>query len=163
MVLLQRESHVAVIDFALRPRRPTRDSSQGLGSFIGGLISYGTGHIDAGPNIPNWIWIFVINGTMTIGVGVVFLWICPEQAETAWFLTPHERAVGKERVRGNMSSLESKVWKWDGMAEALLPWRDMQGWIRESAFERSSNMHVTDPCDTRFGTSLPARHIVLHP
>jgi ACS family allantoate permease-like MFS transporter len=62
---------------------------------------------------------------MTIIVGVVFLWICPEQAESAWFLTPEERMMGKERVRGNMSSLESKVWKWDGMGEALLPWRDL--------------------------------------
>jgi hypothetical protein len=32
-----------------------------------------------------------------------------------------------------MSSLESKVWKWDGMGEALLPWRDLQGWIRTLA------------------------------
>lgn len=70
---------------------------------------------------------------MTIIVGVVFLWICPEQAESAWFLTPEERMMGKERVRGNMSSLESKVWKWDGMGEALLPWRDLQGWIRTLA------------------------------
>jgi len=102
-----------------------------LGSFIGGLISYGTGHIDAGPHVPNWIWIFIINGTLTIIVGCVFLWVCPEQAETAWFLSPREREVGKERVRGNMSSLESKVWKWDGFWEGVLPWNDLQGWVRE--------------------------------
>lgn len=105
---------------------------QGLGSFIGGLISYGTGHIDAGETIPNWIWIFIINGTLTVIVGMCFLWYAPEQAENAWFLSEEDRIIAKERVRGNMSSLSADEWKWSGMFEGLLPWRDPQGWLRKS-------------------------------
>lgn len=101
----------------------------GLGSFIGGLISYGTGHIDAGETIPNWIWIFIINGTITVIVGVCFLWYAPEQAENAWFLSEGERIIAKERVRGNMSSLSADEWKWSSMFEGLLPWKDPQGWL----------------------------------
>lgn len=34
----------------------------GLGSMLGGLLGYGVGHI-TNTGIPNWAWIFIVNGS----------------------------------------------------------------------------------------------------
>ncbi|KAL1406111.1 hypothetical protein Q8F55_007794 [Vanrija albida] len=99
----------------------------GLGSFTGALISYAMGHVHV-RGLPNWAWIFLLNGMITVSFAAVFLLLCPESPATWAWLTPHERHVAVERVRGNKASLHDRTWKWGQVAEALLPWRDPQGW-----------------------------------
>jgi ACS family allantoate permease-like MFS transporter len=65
---------------------------------------------------------------MTVVFGITFLVLCPENPQTCSFLTPREKRVALERVRGNKASLGSRVFKWDQFLEAILPWRDLQGW-----------------------------------
>ncbi|KAJ9095953.1 hypothetical protein QFC21_005315 [Naganishia friedmannii] len=92
----------------------------GLGSGIGALISYGTGHITStAPTVRNYHWIFIIDGILTLICGAAFLLLCPDQAEFAWFLSVRERAVAKERLRTNQSSLASRRWKWEQLGEAF--------------------------------------------
>jgi len=99
----------------------------GIGSFLGALVSYGMGHVHVG-NIPNWAWIFILNGAITIVFAVLFLWLCPESPESYSRLTAHEKAIALERVRSNKASLHSKTWKWAQFREAVCPWIDPQGW-----------------------------------
>ncbi|KAJ9121466.1 hypothetical protein QFC22_002082 [Naganishia vaughanmartiniae] len=107
----------------------------GLGSGIGALISYGTGHITStAPTVQNYHWIFIIDGILTLICGAAFLFLCPDQAESAWFLNARERAVGKERLRTNQSSLASRRWKWKQLGEAFAVWKDPQGVLRIGNF-----------------------------
>ncbi|WVQ72670.1 hypothetical protein IAR50_002229 [Cryptococcus sp. DSM 104548] len=99
----------------------------GLGSFIGALVSYGMGHIHVN-DIPSWAWIFIVNGGFTVLFGIVFILLCPENPQNCRILTPHEKRIALERVRGNKSSLGSKQFKWYQVKEALCPWICPQGW-----------------------------------
>lgn len=99
----------------------------GVGSFVGALISYGMGHVQVA-RIPNWSWIFILNGVITIVFGFIFLVFCPESPESYRGFTPREREIVLERVRGNKSSLHSRTWKWYQFKEAVCPWIDPQGW-----------------------------------
>ncbi|KAE8541995.1 hypothetical protein D1P53_002169 [Cryptococcus gattii VGV] len=99
----------------------------GLGSFIGALVSFGIGHIHV-DNIPNWAWIFIFNGAITVIFGIIFLLLCPENPQTCKILYAHEKRIALERVRTNRSSLGSKAIKWYQVKEALCPWICPQGW-----------------------------------
>jgi MFS family permease len=99
----------------------------GVGNFLGALVSYAMGHVQV-RGVPNWSWIFILNGAVTIVFGVVFLVFCPESPETCAQLTRREKAVALERVRTNKSSLACRTWKWGQFREAVLPWRDPQPW-----------------------------------
>ncbi|WVR09285.1 hypothetical protein IAU60_006350 [Kwoniella sp. DSM 27419] len=91
----------------------------GLGSFIGALVSYGMGHVSV-KGVPD--------GGVTVLFAIIFLIFCPENPQTARFLDPHEKRIALERVRGNKASLGSKQVKWYQVKEALCPWIDPQGW-----------------------------------
>ncbi|WWC90314.1 uncharacterized protein L201_005247 [Kwoniella dendrophila CBS 6074] len=99
----------------------------GVGSFAGALVSYGMGHVHVA-NVRPWAWIFIVNGGITVLFAIIFLWLCPENPQTCRFLTPHEKRIALERVRGNKSSLGNKEIKWYQVKEALCPWIDPQGW-----------------------------------
>lgn len=79
----------------------------------------------------NYHWIFLIAGILTLICGAAFLLLCPDQAESAWFLDPRERQIAMERLRANQSSLSSKTWKWRQFGEAFAVWKDPQGVLRE--------------------------------
>ncbi|OCF41073.1 allantoate permease [Kwoniella heveanensis CBS 569] len=99
----------------------------GAGSFIGALVSYGMGHVSVN-GVPEWAWIFIFNGGITVLFALIFLWLCPENPQTCRFLNAHEKRIALERVRGNKASLGSKKVKWYQVKEALCPWIDPQGW-----------------------------------
>jgi MFS family permease len=117
--------------FYARAEQPLRVglwySCNGLGSFAGALVSYAMGHVRV-PGVPEWAWIFILNGAVTLLFGVLFLCVCPDSPDTWGRLSPRERAAALERVRGNRASLHSRTWKWGQCAEALLPWRDPLPW-----------------------------------
>lgn len=99
----------------------------GLGSFCGALVSYAMGHVHV-HGLPNWAWIFLLNGMVTVLFSGVFLWLCPESPESWKRFSAKEKTVALERVRGNKASLHDKHWKWAQFREALLPWEDPQPW-----------------------------------
>ncbi|KAI1341844.1 major facilitator superfamily domain-containing protein [Xylariaceae sp. FL0016] len=68
-----------------------------LASALSGLISFGVFQIHD-PRIKGWMWLFIIEGAMTILFGVVaFFWL-PRSAQTAWFLSEAERKVAAIRL-----------------------------------------------------------------
>lgn len=104
----------------------------GVGSILGGFMGYGSGRIDI-PSLPNWAWIFLLNGIMTVMAGLLFLVICPNSPEDARFLSHRERIVAIERIKANQSSLFEKTIKWHQIREALNPFEDPQGWLLATA------------------------------
>ncbi|KUI66208.1 hypothetical protein VM1G_02428 [Cytospora mali] len=67
-----------------------------LAGAFSGLLAFGVFQI-ADPHIHGWMWLFIIEGGMTVVLGVVaFFWL-PATPSTAWFLTEDEKAVAKAR------------------------------------------------------------------
>lgn len=77
-----------------------------IGGALGGVISYlvfsrfgqDSGHAQATTGWRPWQILFLLEGTLTVIVAFVGYFWLPHGVETAWFLTPEERAYAKLRI-----------------------------------------------------------------
>lgn len=90
-----------------------------------GLIAYGTLHIKT-ENFMPWQWLMIIFGTITLIVSVLFWFLFPDSPTNAWFLTPEERIIAVERIKGNQAGVENKHWKREQFIECL---KDPKTWL----------------------------------
>ncbi|RSL58204.1 hypothetical protein CEP54_007842 [Fusarium duplospermum] len=67
-----------------------------LASAFSGLISFGVFQIRH-PNVTGWMWLFLIEGAMTVIFGVIAFWWLPASPQTTWFLTEDQRRVATLR------------------------------------------------------------------
>ncbi|KAJ4313141.1 hypothetical protein N0V84_009566 [Fusarium piperis] len=67
-----------------------------LASAFSGLISFGVFQIHH-PKVTGWMWLFLIEGAMTVIFGVIAFWWLPASPQTAWFLTEDQRRVATLR------------------------------------------------------------------
>ncbi|KAI8711596.1 MFS domain-containing protein [Fusarium sp. LHS14.1] len=67
-----------------------------LASAFSGLISFGVFQIHH-PQVTGWMWLFLIEGAMTVIFGVIAFWWLPASPQTAWFLTEDQRRVATLR------------------------------------------------------------------
>ncbi|WPV16536.1 hypothetical protein CLAFUW4_07601 [Fulvia fulva] len=79
-----------------------------LGLF-GGTLGYAIGHITSG--LPQWMYIFLIFGSISIVWGVVFLISMPDIPSSARFLSREERIVAVERVATNRQGVKNHHFK----------------------------------------------------
>ncbi|KAM3515538.1 hypothetical protein MY11210_000911 [Beauveria gryllotalpidicola] len=61
-----------------------------LSGAFGGLIAYGIQTMGTRRGLEAWRWLFIIEGVISIVVGLVALLTIPFSAEAAWFLSPKE-------------------------------------------------------------------------
>ncbi|KAJ7121937.1 major facilitator superfamily domain-containing protein [Mycena filopes] len=97
----------------------------GVAQIMAGFISFGTLHITTTSFEP-WQWLMVICGALTFIVSLSFWFLFPDSPTTAYFLTPHERAVAVLRIKVNQTGLENKHFKKEQMMEALT---DPKTWL----------------------------------
>lgn len=95
-------------------------SFNGFAQVIGGVLAYG---VSAGlgddSTIPSWKVIFLIIGLFTMAIGILFLFFMPDNQMNAWFLSPQEKVVALERIRGNQQGVGNKHLKMYQLKEAL--------------------------------------------
>lgn len=95
-----------------------------MAAVVGGLLSYGIGHIQTGT--AQWQLVFLICGGFTVLWSVVvFLWL-PDSPLNARFLNEREKGIATERLRVNRTGIKSSKFKWSQAREAF---RDPQVWI----------------------------------
>jgi MFS family permease len=70
----------------------------GVAGIFGGLLGYAVGHITTG--LSQWMYIFLIFGSVSLAWSFVFLALMPDLPSRARFLTESERIVAVERVAG---------------------------------------------------------------
>lgn len=101
------------------PTSPKHSKLLILPSFgtIGGLITFGIGHIDS--PISTWKFIYVILGAFTVLWGIAFLIIVPSNPSTASWLTPEERVIAVQRVLDNRTGTKSRTFVRAQVIEAL--------------------------------------------
>ncbi|TVY30271.1 putative transporter [Lachnellula hyalina] len=92
-----------------------------LAAAFSGLISYGVFRIKDHA-VKGWMWLFIIEGGLTVIVGTVaFFWL-PSAAENAWFLTEKEKVAARARsLRDGSRSVGSEF----SLKQAFATWR---GW-----------------------------------
>lgn len=89
---------------------------------FGGYFAYGVAnHVggDANAALRGWQIIFLFLGLLTAVIGISFWFIMPDSPEFAGFLSPEEKSLHIERIRGNIQGIGSRTFKWDQFWEAI--------------------------------------------
>ncbi|KAL6404268.1 high-affinity nicotinic acid transporter [Ilyonectria robusta] len=91
-----------------------------LAAAFSGSISYGVFQIK-GTRLQGWQWLMLIEGILTIIVGVISFWWLPASPASAWFLTDREKAAARARtLRDGSNKIDSQFsWK-----DCFSTWKD---------------------------------------
>lgn len=95
-----------------------------IASIIGGVASYGIGHL--GGALAPWRYLFLIFGAVTAFWGVVMLILLPDNPSNAFWLTKHEKSVAVHRVLDNQTGIINDEYKIHQVVEAL---KDPKTWL----------------------------------
>ncbi|KAI9805254.1 MAG: hypothetical protein M1833_005707 [Piccolia ochrophora] len=97
-------------------------SFNGWGQIFGGFLAYGiaVGSRVRGSTIAPWKIVFLATGLLTMTLGVIFLFVMPDNQLNARFLTKEERVLAIARIRGNQQGVGNKHFKLYQLKEALL-------------------------------------------
>jgi len=103
-------------------------SFNGFAQIFGGLVAYGLSKGDAAGTLSmaGWKVVFLLTGLLTIAFGFVLLVFMPDSPLNARFLSPAEKAMAIERIRGNNQGVGNKHFKWYQVKEALT---DPRTWL----------------------------------
>ncbi|GES65271.1 MFS allantoate transporter [Aspergillus terreus] len=111
----------------LRQEQPFRAgcfyACNGVGSMLGGLITYGIGQMDS---FPVWRGVFLICGGITVVWGVILLIFLPNSILTAKRFTVEEKILLIGRGKQNQTGILNRKIKWYQIREALI---DPQIWL----------------------------------
>jgi MFS transporter, ACS family, allantoate permease len=96
-------------------------SFNGFAQIFGGLLSYGIarGTQKYGTVLEPWKIVFLVTGLLTSCVGVVFLWIVPDNQMNARWLSEEDRVRCVERIRVNQQGVGNRHFKGYQLKEAL--------------------------------------------
>jgi ACS family allantoate permease-like MFS transporter len=97
-------------------------SFNGWGQIVGGLVAYGiaVGTVKHGSVIEPWKIIFLSTGLFTVALGLIFLWVVPDNQLNARWLKKEDRILAVARVRINQQGIGNKHFKLYQVKEALL-------------------------------------------
>ncbi|KAL2434582.1 putative transporter [Exophiala dermatitidis] len=98
-------------------------SFNGVAQIVGGLLSYGLGHIHVG--IASWKWMFLVTGALSVLWAIVLWFMLPDNQGTAWFLNQEEKHASVEMVRQNHTGIHNNKFQREQLVEAL---RDIKTW-----------------------------------
>ncbi|KAJ5710448.1 hypothetical protein N7488_004604 [Penicillium malachiteum] len=114
--------------FYKRKEQPLRHGVWFLGNsfagLLGGVVSYGIGHIQ--DRLYTWQYLFIIFGSATSAIGIAMFWTLPDGPENAWFLSPEERLTAVERTKDTHRKPGSKEFQ---VSQALEAFKDPQAWL----------------------------------
>ncbi|EMC95848.1 hypothetical protein BAUCODRAFT_506279 [Baudoinia panamericana UAMH 10762] len=97
-------------------------SFNGWAQILGGLVAYGiaVGTRKHPASIAGWKIVFLVTGLLTVAMGVVFLFIVPDNQMNARWLKKEDRILAIERIRTNNQGVGNRHFKFYQVREALL-------------------------------------------
>jgi MFS family permease len=98
-------------------------SFNGIAQILGGLLSYGLGHIHS--SIASWKWMFIVTGALSIIWSGILWFFLPEHQGKARFLDEQEKRASLEMVRSNHTGIHNNKFKSKQLVEALT---DVKTW-----------------------------------
>lgn len=86
-------------------------SFNGFAQIFGGLLAYGIakGVNEDGASLKGWQIIFLVTGLLTVAMGVIFLFVVPDNQMNARWLAKEDRYLAIERIRMNQQGVGNKV------------------------------------------------------
>ena len=80
--------------------------AQQIGNAFGGLFAAGILKLEGVHNIAGWQWLFIIEGSATVGIGVICACIMPEFPHNSRILAPIERDIAVWRIEAEAGAAE---------------------------------------------------------
>ena len=93
-----------------------------LGGAFGSAIAFGIGRINGAHGLEAWRWLFIIEGIPACALAPLILMFYPDYPETVSWLSPIERQLAVERIKGVASLGHAKI-TWAEARETLFDWR----------------------------------------
>ncbi|KAI0704979.1 MFS general substrate transporter [Cerioporus squamosus] len=93
-----------------------------LGGAFGSAIAYGIGKVNGAHGLEAWRWLFIIEGIPACALAPLVLMYYPDYPETVSWLSPEERELAVERIKGVASLGHAKI-TWEEARETLFDWR----------------------------------------
>ncbi|KAK0386111.1 hypothetical protein NLU13_5948 [Sarocladium strictum] len=92
--------------------------SNAVSGAFGGLLAYGIQTMGTRLGLEAWRWLFICEGSVSLGLCCVCIWFFPNKPETAWFLTEDEKAVMRMRKERDATykGVDKFEWKWVRLA-----------------------------------------------
>lgn len=118
-----------------------------LSGAFGGLLAYGLTSLHGASGLAGWRWLFLIEGLISLAVGLAFIFLLPDSFESAKWLTEHDKALMRIRAeQGRVYQGESDSFD---KAEVMLAFRDPKVWLSAGC------QFCANTCSFGFGTFLP--------
>ncbi|KAA1470856.1 MFS general substrate transporter [Dentipellis sp. KUC8613] len=93
-----------------------------LGGGFGGSIAFGVGRLNRAMGLEGWRWLVLIEGAPTCASAILVYFLFPDYPETVSWLSPTERELAINRIKGVASLGHSKIY-WAQTKATLLDWR----------------------------------------
>ncbi|KAJ0278337.1 hypothetical protein COL940_007341 [Colletotrichum noveboracense] len=90
-----------------------------LSGALGGLFAYGVQSMGARHGLSAWRWLFIVEGTISLVIGVICWVSLPMSPETAWFLKEEEKAVMTRIKERDQMSKEKTSFSWPQVVMAI--------------------------------------------
>ncbi|KAM5385575.1 hypothetical protein ACJZ2D_000774 [Fusarium nematophilum] len=103
-------------------------SAASLAGAFSGLLAFGIQHMDGIGGLGGWRWIFILEGILTVLIGVSIPWVLPDSPNAAGFLTQAEKNIINGRLQQDAGTSAGKVgtegsFQWRYLKDALLDWK----------------------------------------
>ncbi|KAM5347705.1 hypothetical protein ACJ41O_007529 [Fusarium nematophilum] len=105
-------------------------SAASLAGSFSGLLAFGIQHMEGVAGLGGWRWIFILEGILTVCVGVSIPWILPDSPADASFLSTEERTFVAERLRRDVGisgdgqeDPQANKFQWRYLKEAVTDWK----------------------------------------
>ncbi|CAL1702613.1 unnamed protein product [Somion occarium] len=112
-----------------------------LGGAFGGAIAFAVGHMNGAHGLQAWRWLFIIEGAPSCAAAILTYFTFPNFPETETWLSPEERELAIERIKGVASLGHHKI-VWKEAKDTLTDWRL---YLHYLVTERSA-LHCTAIC-----------------
>ena len=109
-------------------------SAASLAGAFSGLLAFGIQHMDGIAGLGGWSWIFILEGIVTVLIGLTIPWTLPDSPQQASWLTQSEKEIIIRRLEQDSGTTEGRVelggsFKWTHLKETLLDWKIYLGII----------------------------------
>ncbi|WOO77177.1 putative transporterC [Vanrija pseudolonga] len=103
-------------------------SGSQLGNAFGGLFAAAILTLDKAHHIAGWRWLFIVEGSMTVGLAIVFAFIIPNRPSNYRWLTPVEHARLAYRLEADKGTRDGseEMSNWEAFKLAVT---DIRAWM----------------------------------